>query len=212
MVFGLHVSTGSLPHHNQHVALLLDQMKKAILQVLATNPKLTSYCINENSKVVASSSQAELEVSKLLSQQGWEHEQEVSIFDIDDIDDIDGNDRVSNHTDLLMHPLMKQMFALDMANRCEKVGIEFDGPFHFVKGTTISRSSTTDNSRASSSLMPWEIQDKTSLNGRSLFKKRLLKALGWKVVHIHYKDWSKCKSEQEKRDYLCSKVAELYSP
>ena len=108
-----------------------------------------------------------------------------------------------------MHPLMKQMFALDMANRCEKVGIEFDGPTHFVKGATINRSSTIDNSRSSSSLMAWEIQDTSSLNGRSLFKKRLLKALGWKVVHIHYKDWDRCKSKQEKRDYLCSKLTEL---
>ena len=38
----------------------------------------------------------------------------------------------------------------------------------------------------------------------------LLKALGWKVVHIHYQDWDKCQLKEEKQDYLRRKLIEVH--
>ena len=40
------------------------------------------------------------------------------------------------------------------------------------------------------------------MNGKSILKRRILKQLGWNVVHIDYKDWANCRTNQEKKIFL----------
>ena len=203
LLFGSHSSRWESPDAKE--LAILQQMKEAIVNHLSKNPHIATYCQEEYNRQHASTSKACKEVSGLLSELEWLHEREVSIFEIED------NAAVNDNKDLLMNQSIVQMFALDMANKKEKKGFEFDGPSHFVKGITAAPMLRTDRSSSSSStcLSTFESKD-GGLNGKSLFKRRLLKALGWKVVHIHYQDWDKCKSNKEKKDYVRKKLIKVH--
>lgn len=56
--------------------------------------------------------------------------------------------------------------SIDMANVATRVGVEFDGPTHYLN-------------------------DASTLNGTTGFKKRLLQAEGWTIVSIKYSDWDR---------------------
>ena len=132
---------------------------------------------SSSSSSLVRSSKSQREISRILRKDlAWDHDEEVSIFSIYNNSDIVSNsttndvrkkwsDYFLNTTDL-EHSMV---FALDMANKSERLGIEFDGPFHY----------TTDVHTK-----------KRYVNGRTKFKKRLMKKLGWKkVIHIDYQEW-----------------------
>lgn len=74
-------------------------------------------------------------------------------------------------------------FALGPLSK--RVGLEFDGPFHFF------------------------VNDKRTQVGKSAFKKRLLEALGWDVLHVPYLDWSQLKTTEAQRTYIKSGLRNL---
>ena len=51
------------------------------------------------------------------------------------------------------------------------------------------------------------INDKFKYNERSKLEHELLSQVGWKVCHVHHREWKKCKTPDSKRDYL-NKVLE----
>ena len=140
-MFGSHSSRWDLPDAKE--LAILQQMKEAIVNYLSNNPHIATYCHEEYNRQHASTSKACKEVSGLLSELEWPHEREVSIFEIED------NAAVNDNKDLLMNQSIVQMFALDMANKKEKEGFEFDGPSHFVKGRTATMFHTDRSSSSS---------------------------------------------------------------
>ena len=78
--------------------------------------------------------------------------------------------------------------SLDMAQSDSKLAVEFDGPSHYLGD-------------ARSGLY--------SLNGPFLFKQRLLRKLGWKVLHVPYFEWYKLQSAKARDEYLTRQVADL---
>ena len=75
-------------------------------------------------------------------------------------------------------------FSLDLAQPEAKLAVEVDGPSHFLKDSA---------------------SDKYVINGATRFKARLLRSVGWTVVHIAFFDWGQ-KSELERRQFLAEKL------
>merc|ERR1719498_488568 len=105
----------------------------------------------------------------------WEHEREVSIYD---------NIKENN---FLSTSIMVKKFALDIGREKGKIGIEYDGPYHYLQETG---------------------GEENLLDGNSIFKRRLLKRMGWKMVHIYYRDWNKCETFEARKEFLASKMDE----
>ena len=66
-----------------------------------------------------------------------------------------------------------------------RVAVEFDGPRHYFKN------------------------DKRAATGRTRFKQRLLRALGWRVLHVPYFDWAALPDDDAKRDYLRTQLGAI---
>mmetsp|Transcript_7086 Transcript_7086/g.24902 ORF Transcript_7086/g.24902 Transcript_7086/m.24902 type:complete len:294 (-) Transcript_7086:58-939(-) len=71
---------------------------------------------------------------------------------------------------------------LDMAQPLTKVAVEFDGPAHYLIG--LDGAATR------------------SLNGKSVFKDRVLARLRWKLVRVPYFDWVALRTDAARDDYL----------
>ena len=76
--------------------------------------------------------------------------------------------------------------SLDMAQPGSKLAVEFDGPWHYLVDV---RSGLR------------------SLTGASLFKRRLLRKLGWKVLHLPYFEWEELGSTSARDKYLTRRLA-----
>ena len=69
-------------------------------------------------------------------------------------------------------------YSVDIRIKGRRVVIEVDGPSHFVR----------------------RLNDPSLfMNGPTLFKDRLLRRMGWSVVHVPFFDWNKA---QDKQAYL----------
>ena len=60
------------------------------------------------------------------------------------------------------------MMAIDIESQDRQIAIEVDGPSHFLCNPNFTLLS--------------------EYNGRSLFKRRVLEPLGWKVINIDYRE------------------------
>ena len=75
--------------------------------------------------------------------------------------------------------------SLDMAQPDEKRGVEVDGPSHYLKG-----------------------REPVQVNGSTRFKSRLLRQLGWDVVHVPFFEWDALGGVAESQDaYLRAKLS-----
>ncbi|KAJ1463556.1 RAP domain-containing protein [Pelagophyceae sp. CCMP2097] len=77
--------------------------------------------------------------------------------------------------------------SLDMAQPASKFAVEFDGPTHYLVGASGDVSIR-------------------ALDGKSKSKQRLLRKLGWHVVHVPYFEWMKLRSSAERDAYLRGKI------
>jgi hypothetical protein len=115
-------------------------------------------------------SSAQKEVSLILNDLGFDHDEEVSPFLL----------QKEDYECPFLSFSSGGMLAIDMACRKQRVAVEFDGPFHFL--------------RAVGSGKVLEIE-----NGATKAKRRFLERLGWKVFTIRYFDWMTAKTKQEKK-------------
>jgi hypothetical protein len=66
-----------------------------------------------------------------------------------------------------------------------RVAVEFDGPRHYFRN------------------------EKRLPTGRTNFKVRLLRALGWRVLHVPYFDWARLPDEKARQNYLKTGLAAI---
>jgi hypothetical protein len=79
--------------------------------------------------------------------------------------------------------------SLDMAQPASKVAVEFDGPTHYLVGSSDGR--------------------RRVLDGTSKFKEKLLHRLGWKFIRVPYFEWDVLRSSAEREAYLRDKINSL---
>lgn len=78
--------------------------------------------------------------------------------------------------------------SLDMAQPATRRAVEFDGPTHYVRGLDGKG---------------------PRLNGKSLYKRRLLAKMSWDVLYVPYFEWAKHETDDARRRYLQDGIATL---
>jgi len=94
--------------------------------------------------------------------------------------------------------------SLDMAQSATKHAVEFDGPNHYLFELPCDaplKPSEFDGGDADTK--------QQLLNGNSRFKRRMLRRLGWKVVHVPYFEWSNLRTDTQQEEYLLRRLSEL---
>ncbi|KAH8052104.1 endonuclease [Aureococcus anophagefferens] len=76
-----------------------------------------------------------------------------------------------------------QGLSLDMAVPAAKLAVEYDGPTHYLAGAAAPRP-----------------------NGKTRCKRRLLEALGWRVVNIPHFEWERLDTRDQRRAYLADRL------
>ncbi len=98
----------------------------------------------------------------------------------------------------------QEFLSLDIANLDEKIGIEVDGPGHFVHiidgGDSAESSSHVGGAmKTGKATTGWAFtaNAQQQVNGPTALKHRLMNHLGWSVVHIPYFEWRDKENEEE---------------
>lgn len=113
----------------------------------------------------------------------------------------------------------QEFLSVDIANLERKVGIEVDGPGHFVNvldaDTSIDSSTDNTDSSAKGSVIKlysgktgWQFKATTQqrVNGPTALKYRLMSHLGWSLAHIPYWEWRDLKGDPSKEEEYCRKM------
>ena len=151
---------------------------------------------NENDLIQISSSMLTLTVSKLqkavsstFTNIGFDNVLE-HVIDANEINDEYG-------VQLPHSP--KQFLSIDIANVQQQIGIEVDGPGHFVRLIDNPGKPTTNAD------LKREFQDRgeNRVNGPTILKHRLLTHLGWDIIHLPYWEFQELAGDTDREMKYC---------
>jgi RAP domain len=133
-------------------------------------------------------SKLQKDVSKSLNDIGFDHVMEytISMKDLADIYSIN-----VPRKDL-------SIFSIDIANADSKIAIEVDGPLHYILRINNDfirkhrQSGKTNNNN-----------NNYEVNGSTMFKRRLLTMMGWKVLVVPYWEWNAVAGNEHKERQYC---------
>jgi len=100
-----------------------------------------------------------------------------------------------------------EFLSVDIANVGKKIGVEVDGPGHFV--------CLVDRPGKTTSLVGLENQfddrGERRVNGPTILKHRLLAHLGWDIIHLPYWEYQELGGDREKEMDYCQSLLEQSS-
>jgi hypothetical protein len=98
----------------------------------------------------------------------------------------------------------KQFLSIDIANVEQQIGIEVDGPGHFVRLIDNPGKSTTNFD------LKQEFQDRgeNRVNGPTILKHRLLTHLGWDIIHLPYWEFQELLGDTDREMKYCQSLLE----
>jgi very-short-patch-repair endonuclease len=94
-------------------------------------------------------------------------------------DDLDANYGIKLSSERL------EFLSIDIARLEDKTGVEVDGPAHFVNILD---------------------QGRRQPNGPTALKDRLLKHLGWKIIHVPFWEWRDVDGDRKKEEEYCKDI------
>ena len=153
----------------------------------------------ENDLMLLSTSKLQTSVSKVFEKIGFSHVQEHVL----------GTDTLKEHgITLTSSPL--NFLSIDIANIESRVGIEVDGPSHFINILDEYREDSKGSKMQdlkSGRMWLFEWDGDRQVNGPTGLKHRLLTHLGWRIIHIPFWEWNTLDSEESQNEY-CKKLLE----
>jgi hypothetical protein len=112
----------------------------------------------------------------------------------------------------------KQFLSIDIANVDKLIGIEVDGPGHFVRlvdggssspsTTTTTRTSTTTITTMDDLKEQFADRGQNRVNGPTILKHRLLTHLGWDIIHLPYWEYQEFAGDSEREKKYCQSLLE----
>jgi hypothetical protein len=98
----------------------------------------------------------------------------------------------------------QELLSLDIAKLDELIGVEVDGPGHFVtildgEGANEMNYTGRGAMKTGKDTTGWEFtaNSQQQTNGPTALKHRLMGHLGWKILHIPYFEWREQEDEEE---------------
>lgn len=165
----------------------------------STNSNNNMHSINDrtNSSLQLTTSRLQSVVSHALGRLGFDHVEE-HVISTDELE--------SNH-DIVLSCENQEFLSIDIADVDNLIGLEVDGPGHFITVLDDSDDSddTTEVKRKRGNVRVSKTSDgkgflftansKQQINGPTTLKDRLLQHLGWSVIHIPYWEWRDLKGD-----------------
>lgn len=106
-----------------------------------------------------------------------------------------------------MDPLQTEILSLDIADLSDRIGIEVDGPGHYITnigdGWASGRGAAYELPNGKLEYRYEWTAEKSIVNGATALKIRLLNRLGWKIISIPFWEWSEVQGESSKEEEYC---------
>lgn len=156
---------------------------------------------NENDLIEMSSSMLTLTVSKLQKAVSGTFD-EIGFKNVLEYV-IDTNEIKDEYGVQLPHS-PKDFLSIDIANIDRQIGIEVDGPGHFVRLIDEPKRS----GRRASQKQQFDDRGENRVNGPTILKHRLLTHLGWDIIHLPYWEYQELGGDKEKEMAYCRSLLE----
>lgn len=144
-------------------------------------------------------SKLQREVSETLTQIGFDNVLEYVI-------DAPSNQHLENDDPNQLPENPDEFLSIDIANLEKRLGVEVDGPGHFVRLIDVAEASHLNDDRDQ-----FADRGENRVNGPTLLKHRLLSALGWNIIHIPYWEYQNLGGDKDKEFAYCQYILEHYS-
>jgi RAP domain len=99
-----------------------------------------------------------------------------------------------------------EILSIDLANIEKMIAVEVDGPSHFVTTIDEPTMESCGYTKVTSGKLEYQFKwdgKQHEMNGPSYLKERLLKSLGWKVIHVPFWEWYALGGDSAKEDNYC---------
>lgn len=117
-------------------------------------------------------------------------------------------DTMAQEFGVQMSAIPIEILSIDIAQVDSKIGIEVDGPAHFVsnidKPGRVLGAPQMINGKAEYQFR-WN-GDVQETNGPTSLKTRLMERMGWRIISIPFWDWYALKGDPKKEEAYCSKL------
>ena len=124
-----------------------------------------------------------------------------------------GTDEIFQGDGSTLSSIPINFLSIDIANLENKIGIEVDGPAHFVNILDSSddkekKQRTAGYAKRMGSKMGWQFltNSRRQVNRPSALKHRLLCHLGFCVIHMPYYDWQELNGDPENQSLYCTEL------
>ena len=174
-----------------------------------TNPAFSSCSPDGNSMMdrdflELNSSNTQKFISKAFSRVGFDNVEEF-VHTMEDL---------AVEYGIQMSPYPTELLSIDFANADSKIGVEVDGPAHFItKIDGDGRTLTSGVGKFDTKYgklgyeFNWNAHDQ-EINGSTALKKRMLEQLGWRIINIPFWDWSVVNADTEAEENFCRDLLE----
>jgi len=197
----------ALPKNFPEGWLATGKMSASNARNLDTSNFDNSLASDDSFELALSTSNIQLLIGDAFDRAGFDHVQEHVI----------GSDNFANEYGIFVTAVATEMLSLDLAQVDSKIGIEVDGPAHYVTkindGPTRVAVKTSDSCVIRSKdgfkcRFDWSDDDQ-EINGSSAMKARMLEHLGWRVINVPFWEWYPVRGIAKKEEAYCrSKLAD----
>ena len=157
--------------------------------------------MNSGGDLEINTSQTQEDVSEAFNRIGFGHVDEY-ILSMEDL---------AKAYSINMGPYPIDLLSLDLANIQSKIGVELDGPGHFVtsldrrdEGYVLSNIGHYQTSKTGKMRYKfnwsWDTQE---VNGATNLKSRIFAGLGWDIINIAFWEWLEVNGETESQEAYC---------
>lgn len=101
----------------------------------------------------------------------------------------------------------RQFLSIDIANVDKRIGIEVDGPGHYVRLIDGPSTSTRNSNRN----QQFQDLEENRVNGPTILKHRLLTHRGWDIIHLPYWEFQELLGDTDKEMRYCQGLLEKCS-
>jgi len=160
---------------------------------------------DDTSMLHLTTSRLQQNVSRALQRIGFNHVQEHII----------STTELQEGHGIYLSPEHLEFLSIDIADTSKLIGIEVDGPGHFVTVLDSDSKNVCDDTKGSAmrtgkGKTGWKFtaNSEQQMNGPTALKGRLLRHMGWSIVHIPYWKWRDLKGNEEAEEDYTKRLLE----
>ena len=142
---------------------------------------------------------------------------------LDDAEYVIGSEEISNEYGIKLVSTPLKFLSIDVADLDRRVGIEVDGPGHFVNvlDNVLDDDDNADNTAAvpdnnasantdgrmkriqDSKMWLFDSHSRRRINGSTALKQHLLTQLGWRIVNVLFWEWNALNNNEDGQNEYC---------